>query len=446
MSFFPLPLVAFEHYMLADDRLAYPMTFFFRLNFTGRFDRGRFQEALRAALLGHPLLHAHVRGSAAGDTSGLAWMDASAPDLLVSWNTKDSPVLFPEGLRIDLQRETGIRVWAREGRETTCLLLQFHHSCSDGIGATHFIESLLTAYAGAPGSCPRHSSNVSSGRSIFRARGRLGLNFLEIGRRLRSEIPRIVSFFLTTPLPVAGRSSAKPDASALTPSPGLLSHSFGAAEFDQICSTAKQKGVTVNDLLLRDLFVTLDSWNRLHAPGHYAGSLRISIPMNLRSSADMSMSAVNAMSMVFLDRHSSRIAEPETLLNGIRTETRAMKQGRWGLTLLWMLRFVGTFPGGLKAILGSIRCMNSSVLSNLGTVFADSPLRGPSDRIVTNDVTLESVEFFPPVRPLTHAAFGVASYGKQLVVGLNYDRLTLTSKDAHDLLGAFAGQVQRSIM
>lgn len=37
------------------------------------------------------------------------------------------------------------------------------------------------------------------------------------------------------------------------------------------------------------------------------------------------------------------------------------------------------------------------------------------------------------------------SYGKLLVLGMNYDRLTLTSENAHELLGAFAGQVKLSI-
>src|ERR1700722_10069442 len=115
MSLFPLPLVAFEHYMLADDRLAYPMSFYFRSTFTGRIDRRRFHEALRAALTQHPLLHAHIRGSAEGETSGLAWLDASDLELLVSWNLENSPVLFPKGQRIDLRRETGIRLWAHEG-------------------------------------------------------------------------------------------------------------------------------------------------------------------------------------------------------------------------------------------------------------------------------------------------------------------------------------------
>src|SRR5262249_640924 len=153
--------------------------------------------------------------------------------------------------------------------------------------------------------------------------------------------------------------------------------------------------------------------------------------------------AVNAMSMVFLDRHSSQIADPERLLRGIRAETQTIKRRRLGLTLLGVLRFLGAIPGALKALLDGSRCWNSSVLSNLGAVLADSPLRGRSDRIRTQDCTLESIEFFPPVRPFTHASFGVVTYARRLVVGMNYDRFKLTTGDAHDLLGAFIHQVNQ---
>ena len=431
--------------MLADDRLSHPMAFYFRLTFTGRFDRDRFHKALSAALSRHPLLHAHIRGSAEGETSGLAWMNASAQRRLVSWNSEDNAVLFPEGIRIDLQRETGIRLWANETSETTTLLLQFHHSCSDGIGATHFIESLLTAYTNASAPVPPSPPKLPADSSVLRNRGRLGLSFLETGRRLCRDLPKIAKFFLSVPRPVLGRYPAKPAMPLPAEGPGLLAHSFEETETAQICSVAKQKGVTVNDLLLRDVFVTLDGWNRLQTRGSYHGSLRISMPMTLRSSADRSLPAVNNVSMVFLDRHSSRIADSEALLHGIQAETLAMKQGRLGLTLLWVLRFVGAIPGGLKVLLGGIRCLNSSVLSNLGILFADSPLRGSCNRVFANDLILEGVEFFPPVRPSTNAAFGVVSYGKRLIVGLNYDRLTLTNEDARDLLGALTSQVRQTI-
>jgi hypothetical protein len=445
MSPFPLPLVAFEHYMLADDRLSHPMTFFFRLMFLGRFDKQRFHQAMNEALHQHPLLHAHIRGSADSKTSGLAWVKASNLEPMVSWNGEESPINFQNGVHIDLRRETGIRIWVNEGKERTTLLVQIHHSCSDGIGAIHFIETLLATYANQTCSTFYPSSKGSANRSVLRNRGRPGMGLVESGQRLWRDLPKIARFFLSSPRPVLGRRSATTVNTAPAARPGLISHSFEEAETEQICSAAKQKEVTVNDLLLRDVFVTLNIWNRQHTPGHYGGTLRISMPMNLRSTTDRGLPAVNNVSMVFLDRHSSNIADPETLLRGIQAETQAMKQGHWGLTLLSVLRFVGAVPRGLRMILGGLRCLNSSVLSNLGIPFADSPLRGPGERVYADDLILEVIEFFPPIRPQTNVAFGVVSYGKRLVVGLNYDRSTLSAEDAKELLGAFTDQIRRTI-
>ena len=58
---FPLALAPFEEYMLADDRPAYPMTFFLRLRLAGRFGLETFPQALRTAVSRHPLLSALVR-------------------------------------------------------------------------------------------------------------------------------------------------------------------------------------------------------------------------------------------------------------------------------------------------------------------------------------------------------------------------------------------------
>jgi hypothetical protein len=446
VSFFPLPLAAFEHYMLVDDRPAYPMTFFLRLRFTGNFERSRFHDALSVASIEHPLLRANVHGAATGITSQLAWVDASDKELSVRWDTGHPTVFLPKAMRIDLHRETGLRVSAHEDRDATNVLLQFHHSCADGIGATNFIETLLAAYArgtNSRGAC--NPSGESADRSFLRARARTGVRWPEHARRVFREASRLMSFFHTTPQPVASGERLRPETGGLADFPGLLSHCFEQAESESIRSRSRQLRVTVNDLLLRDLFSTLDSWNRLHCDSGYAGTLRIAMPMNLRSPADRRPLVANTMSMVFLDRHSSRIAEPESLIHGIHAETSSIKRRQTGLALLSVLRFIGAFPGGLNTLLGGRRCLNSSVLSNLGVVFANSALRKQGDRIGAGDVILEGIEFFPPIRPMTHASFGVVSYGKRLVVGLNYDRWTLTAGDARDLLAAYIGQLKKSI-
>src|SRR5690606_29222355 len=57
---FPLPLTAFENYMLADDLPGQPMCFYLRLNFFGRLDQRALQAALRMAVARQPLFRARV--------------------------------------------------------------------------------------------------------------------------------------------------------------------------------------------------------------------------------------------------------------------------------------------------------------------------------------------------------------------------------------------------
>src|SRR5580658_4374786 len=146
MSLFPMPLTAFEHYMLADDRPDHPMSFFIQMKFQGRFDRPQLNAALKTALTLHPLLNARIHGSAKDPTSRITWIEADSPMPTIDWNDAGIPIRFAAGRWMDLKSETGFRAWLRETETTTTLMLQIHHCCCDGIGASSFIDSLLTAY------------------------------------------------------------------------------------------------------------------------------------------------------------------------------------------------------------------------------------------------------------------------------------------------------------
>ena len=106
-SLFPLPLVTFEEYMFLDDRPAYPANIFVRLRFSGHLERSALKAALLAAFSSHPLLHALVRRS---DRGTLEWVAAGDRQPILCWDREEGPstVTFPP--RIDLLRETGLRI------------------------------------------------------------------------------------------------------------------------------------------------------------------------------------------------------------------------------------------------------------------------------------------------------------------------------------------------
>ncbi len=111
-ALFPLPLTPFEKYMLADDRPDYPMTFSLQLDFSGEFRRPLFDASLEEALSRHPLLCAVVRHL---PKAGRVWMPADPSMPPVDWNVAEIPLACPHGEAIDLQRETGLRIWVRQG-------------------------------------------------------------------------------------------------------------------------------------------------------------------------------------------------------------------------------------------------------------------------------------------------------------------------------------------
>ena len=139
----PLKLVAFERYMLADDRDSHPMTFTVRLKFSGQFDGEAFESAVEVAVGRHPFLNAHLSGD---HERKLRWTPAPGVKTYIDVAELDMPLQFPGSERIDLRNQTGLRIWVRTGPETTEMRLQFHHSCCDGIGSYRFIEDLLCAY------------------------------------------------------------------------------------------------------------------------------------------------------------------------------------------------------------------------------------------------------------------------------------------------------------
>lgn len=425
--------------MLADDRPDYPMTFLLRLAFTGCIDRQRFAAALNEALTLHPLLRAQVRGSAETRPS---WIEASDPQPQVSWNLTANATTSGGGPWIDLGQETGLRLSIQERESTTQLLCQFHHSCCDGVGALHFVETLLTAY-----DSPRTQVALLLGsryRSSQRlaARDHSGASWKQRMLQVPRDALDLLRFFMHAPLPLGPPDDRR--AAVRASSAGLQSHIFTEQESATIRETARSERVTINDLLLRDLFLVLADWNRQQGPPSKYRPIRIAMPMNMRGPTDQITTAINAVSMAFIDRKSRQMADPRDLLGSIRAETLEAKRSLTGPAMLKVLRVLGALPSALPFVLNLPRCLASSVLSNLGILFAQSPLRRRNHCIVAGGLVLDRVEFFPPIRPFTHTAFGVLTYANRLVLNLRFDSRKLTGDEGSALLATLVRQVTGS--
>ena len=439
---FPLPLVSFEDYMLTDDCADYPATFFFRLRFAGRWDRADLAAAAAAAVERHPLLRAVVRQTASGRPE---WVAADNPQPVIDWYVGTLPDAVPADWHIDLSRQTGLRIAVVERGDAAEMLLQFHHACCDGMGALRFIGDLLQAYheRTSPAACePPRPLDVAR----LRQRGKFGLTPLKFLLRLPAELMGLagsLEYFLHRPAALA--STANGDQRPATGFPAILAHTFSQSETEDVARTAAREGGTINDFLLRNLFVVVSAWNIERDPALGKRYLRIMIPMNLRGADDDAMPAANVVSMIHIDRKPHTAGSLKALAKLARVELRLCKKWRIALTTVRFMQIFRRFRNGLKRLIPKHRCLGTAVLSNFGDPARHITLPRQNGRILVGGLTLEGIEPVPPVRPFTRASFGAVFYAGRLTLALHYDPRCFSPQEGRDLLDRYVAEIGRAI-
>jgi NRPS condensation-like uncharacterized protein len=429
----PIPFTIFEKYMLLDDQPAYPMDSFRFLRFSGRLNFSYFEASLNAVVRHHPML----RSIAYQDRRGrFFWEEADVPVFI---RRIRGPIAgrFPNPEAIDLFDEPGFRVYFVDERNQTLVLFQFHHSVSDGIGEMEFIADVLSDYVirfqgGLPQENPRHlDSNLLSQR---------GSSGLTLAKYFRFFFPIAVTtnqLVFRFPTPLA------PHVPLNTNIPAKDYLAFCANELTQeetrnYFNRAKKHGVTVNDLLLRDLFLTMGDWRKRWFVPQGNPWLRISMPMNLRTESLKNMPAANAVTMLFLDRRERDFSDPDELLQKIHRETEWIKRTEQKHVLLLTLKIRDRLPGGIGWELKSQRCRATSVFSNLGRVFESLPFTRRHDgRFFVGNAVLEEVDATPPIRPGTLISFSALTYANRLRLILRYDAKNMTAEQSGNLLQIF---------
>lgn len=441
----PLPFTPFEHFMLADDTPDHPMTFFVRLQFRGIFNRPHFQTALSLALEQHPLLNSLIRGSAADRTSDIAWVTCLDPMPAVDWADADTPLTFSRRRWIDLRSERGIRLWIRDSKadETTQLILQIHHSCCDGIGANTFISTLLTAYHKLDSGTHSAAIERSFQPELLRMRDQSCSSWAQLARTAWRAIFRTPRFFKGKPIPLAACRKATRENMHDEKLPEFETFTFSREETESLRLAAKEREVSVNDLLSRDLFLALDDWNRTHSPNHESRPIRICMPVNLRRSGDRYMPAANRISLSFLDRGPEHFAAPDTLLKSLQKQTEETKKSRKILAFVPALKLIGMLPGRMSARMNQGRCLATAAISNLGVLNSPSQEKGRSGPTVAGNMTLESIEALLPLHPQTHVAFVILSYCDRLSITLSRDPRWIDEDEGRELLTNYV-RVHRS--
>jgi hypothetical protein len=438
-AIFPLPMVAFERYLLADDHPEYPMTFALRLRFLGTIDRQAFEAAVEEAVARHPLLRALADQSMRRRP---CWVSAGPIAAPVDWLDSAGPCCCPRGEAINLAREPGLRLWVHSVNDKVDVTAQFHHACCDGIGAMTFIGDLLACYAARRLPAGEQPKLPPTDIERLRLRGRFGRDSVSWFRRagaVAAALRQAATFGRCRPTPLAAPPTSSPLPTKPEPFAGVRQRELDAETIERLRDVARRFEVTLNDLLLRDMFMTIASWNSRWSKGPLGKWLRVLMPQNLRDANDDRMPAANMVGMSFLSRRPKACLDAARLLREIRDETEFVKRSRRALRFIRVIELIQSLCGGMPRALTDDRCFTTVALSNMGDVtrwFPASLAQG-SDRVVAGDLVLEAISGAPPVRAKTSATLLLFRYAGQLIINLNCDPRLFASEHADELLSDY---------
>ncbi len=421
----------FEHYMAADDSAQFPMNILWQLEFVGELDSQILADAVKFALKLHPLLNSKFNVDASHRLSQLRWEPAQTIDPIITWISSSWLDAVQQIQPIELSRERALRIFAKVENGRSRLLIQAHHSATDGQGISAFIEDMMRSYAGLT---PRKAPD-----EIWdNYRISLGLDKVESIRRLPSEIKHACESIFQPALPVHAPKRSDETQSEV-PFRGSMRINFSAEQVATLKESVRPLGATLNDLLLMAFFQSLSQWNLRYGGKHKR--IRVSVPVNLRPE-NSRFAACNMVGMCFLNRKPHVVKDKRKLIESIRNETQDIRKKRLGLTLVRTIHLASRARLG-KAYNagGDKRCHATGVLTNLGKVFAKTDIaKSQNGKLRLNgDLILDRVSTYPPIRPNTPLTIGAITYAGELGLCLSYDRGEMSNADAQQFMETFKG-------
>jgi hypothetical protein len=437
----PLPLTPFEKLFVQDDSPGYPIHFFYRLRFTGCMQKEMLQRALEVALARHPLLTAIVHGE-----RGLSWIPAAVPIPEIQWHERNRTDDFPAAAFLDIRKQSGLRLTVIDDVKYSDLVLQFHHAACDAVGAMDFVTDLLTAYANAQAGTNRFPFKPLENNRL-RRRGDVplaGWPLFRWGVRRLANLRSLWRFYRRKPVPVVPHVPLLEATDPPQGFPEACIHHFTRAESAALAKIAKGSELSLNALLVRDLFVALAKWRAANGLPDDAW-LRLMVPINMRTPGDRRLPAANVVSTVFLDRPLNAASEPKCLLEGINRFMDDIKRNDLGVGWLLALPLLQRMERAWeKARRSKRKCLYSALLTNVGPVLAGSPLPRADRRLVVGDMTLDEVEVVPAARPLQCLGLAVSNYAGRMSLGLRYQSGVLSEEQARQILDVYVRTVRAS--
>lgn len=446
-SLFPLRLTAFEDYWLLEDQPDYPTTSFIQLRMNGRADIAALHAAYDEAVQRHPFFACRVERR----WGRKFWVWAPESVVPINLDPTNWEQTRPWNRQIDLSKENGIRVWGRVTDSDAEITLQYHHACCDGIGASQFVDDLAAGYA-------QRTSSDNASIELRPLNPELLLTRSDPGVRRVAHPPgsrwHRWKMMLTDSLQYTlhRKEMLRPHgAEPAYDAPcdlSMLDVSLDKQTSRQLRGIVTRRGVTLNDLLIRDLMLTLAEWNDRTGGAHPRSRICILVPINLRGPQDDQLPATNVVGYTFPRRTRSAMADPDKLLTDLSEELGRVQRDQYSWLFVQVLTLCRMVPFlmSLSAVLLRRQCMSTAVLTHLGNRLNSVTSRLPTrdGRVLVGNTTMEHIRCFPVLRYGTRAGFITYLLNGELRVNLRCDPRVFTVAESQRLMDAFLERLRRT--
>lgn len=428
-----IPLTRLQEAVLHIERAHTPWNMQLEAATTATLDAERLRAAGRTAAATYPMARARLRRT--DDDPGYAWVVSDrerpvGPPLEV---IDDDAVEFGAlrrrfyGTRFDLTSEPPFRLLVvrgggRDGGDRLCVCVS--HVPMDGIAAFRVLQALLVAYA--DGDPTPATVEASPQQLLERTRSDGVVHRL---RRLAATARR-AGYLADSPTDIAAEGGPA------APGQWRFAHRHLDAESTGRLVDERPAGVSVNDLLLAALHLTIDEWNGTR--GVDTGRISLLMPMNVRPE-ERFFDGVGLYtlfdSVTTTPKH--RRSPARTLRRvAARTDAIVSTDRQFGYLDWW--RLVSAMPHAVRrriadAVFGlGEPFLDTAVLSNLGRIPALPPLA--DGELVRPWVT-------PPCWPPTPLSVGAVTVGDRLHVGFRYEADRFDAPATEAFADAYLGRL-----
>jgi NRPS condensation-like uncharacterized protein len=420
-----VPLTALDGYFLHMETGAEPWNSHLEVRVEGRLDAERLMGAIRTGMARHPLARARLVEKEADaryqweipdrcDDVPLEIVDCRDDAEVIATRNRLQSV----AVRLDTSPPFIAVLVHHPGGDY--LMLNLHHAVVDGLGAIHFMTSVLRAYADQQD--PISAVDPLAVRDL---RALTGSPLAD--RKIRM---KVVAEFLqetSTPVRIAARGESEQWGY------GIHLTRLGR-EQTAVLIARRRPSVTVNDLLLAALAMTIRRWNERH--GGERGRITMMMPVNLRPAEWQQEVFGNFVSCVSVSLAEEAQADLDAAIGEIAERTRRLKTEQSAGVFIDLLD-PSALPEGLRRRMPANfspltwdRPWDTAVVSNLGRV-AEFPHLGEEAGSV------REIWLTPPCHMPMGASFAIASMAGEMFLGFRYRHALFDAKAAAEFCGLY---------